>query len=82
MKSADGIGWGYYDDLCHFYFEAFEQNISTQNKRIHSDVSSAGAQLTPVIRGEPRGKNQSQAQLDWHILMKHDGEKLFFDSLS
>jgi hypothetical protein len=24
MKSADGIGWGYYDDLCHFYHEAFE----------------------------------------------------------
>lgn len=24
MKSADGVGWGYYDDLCHFYYEAFE----------------------------------------------------------
>ena len=24
MKSADGIGWGYYDDLCHFYYEGFE----------------------------------------------------------
>jgi hypothetical protein len=24
MKSAEGIGWGYYDDLCHFYYEAFE----------------------------------------------------------
>ena len=24
MKSADGIGWGYYDNLCHFYYEAFE----------------------------------------------------------
>ena len=24
MNSADGIGWGYYDDLCHFYYEAFE----------------------------------------------------------
>ena len=24
MKSADGIGWGYYDDLCHFYYGAFE----------------------------------------------------------
>ena len=24
MKSADGIGWGYDDDLCHFYYEAFE----------------------------------------------------------
>lgn len=24
MKSADGIGWGYYDDLCNFYYEAFE----------------------------------------------------------
>ena len=24
MISADGIGWGYYDDLCHFYYEAFE----------------------------------------------------------
>jgi len=24
MKSADGIGWGYYDDLCHFYYEKFE----------------------------------------------------------
>jgi hypothetical protein len=23
MESADGIGWGYYDDLCHFYHEAF-----------------------------------------------------------
>ena len=24
MKSADGIGWGYYDDLCHFYYQAFD----------------------------------------------------------
>lgn len=24
MKSADGIGWGYYDDLCHFFHESFE----------------------------------------------------------
>lgn len=24
MESADGIGWGYYDDLGHFYHEAFE----------------------------------------------------------
>jgi hypothetical protein len=24
MNSADGIGWGYYDDLCHFYHKAFE----------------------------------------------------------
>ena len=24
MNSADGIGWGYYDDLCHFYHETFE----------------------------------------------------------
>lgn len=24
MESADGIGWGYYDDLCHFYHESFE----------------------------------------------------------
>ena len=24
MNSADGIGWGYYDDLCHFYYETFE----------------------------------------------------------
>jgi hypothetical protein len=24
MKSADGIGWKYYDDLCHFYHEGFE----------------------------------------------------------
>jgi hypothetical protein len=24
MKSADGIGWGYYDDLCQFYYGAFE----------------------------------------------------------
>ena len=24
MESADGIGWGYYDDLWHFYHEAFE----------------------------------------------------------
>jgi hypothetical protein len=24
MESANGIGWGYYDDLCHFYHEAFE----------------------------------------------------------
>jgi hypothetical protein len=24
MKSANGMGWGYYDDLCHFYYEAFE----------------------------------------------------------
>lgn len=24
MKSADGIGWGYHDDLCHYYYEAFK----------------------------------------------------------
>jgi len=24
MKSADGIGWGYYDDLCYYYSDAFE----------------------------------------------------------
>ena len=24
MESADGIGWGYYDELCHLYYEAFE----------------------------------------------------------
>lgn len=24
MKSSDGIGWGYHDDLCHFYYEAFQ----------------------------------------------------------
>ena len=24
MTSANGIGWGYYDDLCHYYSEAFE----------------------------------------------------------
>ena len=24
MESAAGIGWGYYDDLCHLYYEAFE----------------------------------------------------------
>jgi len=24
MKSSDGIGWGYYDDLCYYYSEAFE----------------------------------------------------------
>ncbi len=24
MESANGIGWGYYDDLCHFYHKAFE----------------------------------------------------------
>jgi hypothetical protein len=24
MMSANGIGWGYYDDLCHYYSEAFE----------------------------------------------------------
>ena len=23
MHSANGIGWGYYDDLCHFYHEGF-----------------------------------------------------------
>ena len=23
-KSSDGIGWGYHDDLCHFFFEAFQ----------------------------------------------------------
>lgn len=23
MNSANGIGWGYYDDLCHYYSEAF-----------------------------------------------------------
>jgi thermostable 8-oxoguanine DNA glycosylase len=26
MKSADGIGWGYHDDLCHFYYESFQCN--------------------------------------------------------
>jgi hypothetical protein len=24
MTSSDGIGWGYHDDLRHFYYEAFE----------------------------------------------------------
>ncbi|MEQ8151907.1 MAG: DUF6155 family protein [Smithellaceae bacterium] len=24
MESADGIGWGYHDDLCHYYYEAFK----------------------------------------------------------
>ena len=24
MESAHGMGWGYYDDLCHLYYEAFE----------------------------------------------------------
>ena len=24
MKSSDGIGWGYHDDLSHFYYEAFQ----------------------------------------------------------
>ena len=24
MTSANGIGWGYYDDLCYYYSEAFE----------------------------------------------------------
>ncbi len=24
MKSSDGIGWGYHDDLCYFYYEAFQ----------------------------------------------------------
>ena len=24
MKSSDGIGWGYHDDLCHFYYESFQ----------------------------------------------------------
>ena len=37
MKSADGIGWGYYDDLCHFYYEAFEQETEAQNISFHSD---------------------------------------------
>jgi len=26
MKSADGIGWGYHDDLCHLYYESFQCN--------------------------------------------------------
>jgi hypothetical protein len=24
MKSSDGIGWGYHDDLCHFFYNAFQ----------------------------------------------------------
>ncbi|MEN6375743.1 MAG: hypothetical protein ABFD75_13320 [Smithella sp.] len=24
MESAEGIGWGYHDDLCHYYYEAFK----------------------------------------------------------
>jgi hypothetical protein len=24
MKSSSGIGWGYHDDLCHFFYEAFQ----------------------------------------------------------
>ena len=24
MKSSDGIGWGYHDDLCHFFYDAFQ----------------------------------------------------------
>jgi len=24
MKSSDGIGWGYHDDLCYFYYEVFQ----------------------------------------------------------
>jgi len=24
MISSDGIGWGYHDDLCHFFYEAFQ----------------------------------------------------------
>jgi len=24
MKSSDGIGWGYHDDLCHLYYESFQ----------------------------------------------------------
>ncbi len=24
MESADGIGWGYHDDLCNYYYEAFK----------------------------------------------------------
>jgi hypothetical protein len=24
MKSSDGIGWGYHDDISHFYYEAFQ----------------------------------------------------------
>ncbi|PQP35704.1 hypothetical protein C6A37_01080 [Desulfobacteraceae bacterium SEEP-SAG9] len=24
MKSSDGIGWGYHDDLCHFFYKAFQ----------------------------------------------------------
>jgi len=24
MESSDGIGWGYHDDLCNFYYEAFQ----------------------------------------------------------
>ena len=26
MLSSDGIGWGYHDNLCHLYYEAFQQN--------------------------------------------------------
>lgn len=25
VKSADGIGWGYYDDLCDIFYEAFPE---------------------------------------------------------
>jgi len=24
MRSSNGIGWGYHDDLCHFYYKAFQ----------------------------------------------------------
>jgi len=24
MESSDGIGWGYHDDLCHYYYESFK----------------------------------------------------------
>lgn len=26
MKSASGIGWGYYDGLCNLYYEAFSED--------------------------------------------------------
>jgi hypothetical protein len=30
MKSSDGIGWGYHDDISHFYYEAFQLKWSSR----------------------------------------------------
>jgi hypothetical protein len=26
MESSDGIGWGYHDDICHYYYDVLQEN--------------------------------------------------------